>query len=440
MGLAKKIEEIILWRGLYVVSVFIINLLMARLLGAGPSGNFYILLNNLSFIILIVGFCVESAIVYFGASERIKFKKLATFSLIWSVSAWVVSCIILLFCWPALMKEYNLLWLSGYIFSFLLINNSTALFQVQHNFTLYSFLLLLMNVLLIFFLIIVLSGIFSKGVISESVIEDDLSSNYSIGANFIVVFIQAILLVGFSWRNIKRPWFQLPDFFEVRLLLKYAVLSFGTNIVFFLVYRVDYWFISYFWQDKDLGNYIQVSKLVQIFMVFPTFLGTIIFPTSAKGDVVQLNEKLAALSRVIFTSYLIILTILFVIGKVLFPFLYGESFSGMYLPFILLIPGILALSIHSLITAYYAGKNKVIVNFKGALLALLFILVIDYLLIPIFGNSGAAIASSVGYMVYAIFMFYIFHKDQHLSFLQFLLIKKGDWHWLKQRIINNNGT
>ncbi|MFM9909691.1 MAG: polysaccharide biosynthesis C-terminal domain-containing protein, partial [Chitinophagaceae bacterium] len=338
-----------------------------------------------------------------------------------------------------LMKEYNLLWLSGYIFSFLLINNSTAIFQVQHNFTMYSFLLLLMNVLLIFFLIIVLSGILSKAVISESVNEDELSSNYSIKANFLVVFIQAILLVGYSWRNITRPRFQLPDFFEVKLILKYAVLSLSTNIVFFLVYRVDYWFINYFWQDKDLGNYIQVSKLVQIFMVFPTFLGTIIFPTSAKGDVKQLNEKLAALSRVIFTSYVIILTILFVVGKVLFPFLYGESFSGMYMPFILLIPGILALSIHSLITAYYAGKNKVIVNLKGALLALLFILVLDYLLIPIFGNSGAAIASSVGYLVYAIFMFYIFHKDQQLSFLQFLLIKKGDWYWLKQRILNNKG-
>ena len=63
MGLAKKIGENVFWRGLYLASLFLINLLMARILGAGESGQFFLLINKLALIILVISFCLEAAIV-----------------------------------------------------------------------------------------------------------------------------------------------------------------------------------------------------------------------------------------------------------------------------------------------------------------------------------------------------------------------------------------
>ena len=47
------------------------------------------------------------------------------------------------------------------------------------------------------------------------------------------------------------------DKIALKPLLKYASIAFIGNVLFFLMYRVDYWFIDYFVKDKILlGNYI----------------------------------------------------------------------------------------------------------------------------------------------------------------------------------------
>ena len=96
MGVAKKIGQHFLWRGLYLVSVFVINLMMARILGASDSGQFYLLLNNLSLIVLLMGFSLESALVYFSAEGKIAPQKLFTLTIVWSLLVLAVSFLFLL--------------------------------------------------------------------------------------------------------------------------------------------------------------------------------------------------------------------------------------------------------------------------------------------------------------------------------------------------------
>ena len=136
----------------------------------------------------------------------------------------------------------------------------------------------------------------------------------------------------------------------------------------------------------------------------------------------------------LFSIYFLSLLLLALFGKFLFPYIYGESYDRMYSPMLWLSPGILALALQALLTAYYAGRDKVKYNLFGALLALIVIVIADFILIPPYAADGAAMGSSLGYLAYAIFMFVNYKKDTGIAYPEFLLVRKNDFQWLKDEL------
>ena len=99
----------------------------------------------------------------------------------------------------------------------------------------------------------------------------------------------------------------------------------------------------------------------------------------------------------------------------------------MYQAFLFLIPGILSLSGLFILTAYYAGKNRVRVNIYGALLALAVVLVGDIIFIPRYGINAAALTSSIGYIVYQAYVLWMFRKEYQTSLTGFFIVRFSDW-------------
>ena len=189
---------------------------------------------------------------------------------------------------------------------------------------------------------------------------------------------------------------------------------------------IKYWFVNKYCTDADLGNYIQACKLAQLFFIVPSILAAVVFPMTASGRREEMNEKMQLLSRGLILFYCIACSGLIVLGYWLFPFVFGETFNNMYLPFILLVPAILSYSVIHLLAAYYSGKKVLSVNFKGNLIALIIIVVGDMLLIPRFGINGAASVSSVGYICYMSFILLMHRKEYKSRFADFLLFRKKD--------------
>ncbi|HRI22765.1 MAG TPA: polysaccharide biosynthesis C-terminal domain-containing protein, partial [Panacibacter sp.] len=210
-------------------------------------------------------------------------------------------------------------------------------------------------------------------------------------------------------------------------------LALMANIIFFLVYRIDYLFVnaSPVCTAADLGNYIQVSKLGQMLLIFPQIIASVIFPRSASGiDRKELNTSLMIIARLFSQLYLVIMIVIVVCGKFLFTGLFGETFNKMQLPFIILVPGIFSLSVLSLLSAYFSGKGKVSVNVTGAVVALLFVIAGDYFFVPLYGIVAAAIISTLGYTINLGYSLYIFYKDYHINVFGFFRWRKDDYRWL----------
>ena len=248
-------------------------------------------------------------------------------------------------------------------------------------------------------------------------------------------FVQGMCMaIATKIKYIKKGMLRFLTLPEFKLLFHYCALAFMGNIIFFLLYRIDYFFVEKYCTAGELGNYIQVSKLGHLFFILPTILASAVFPITAGGQKEGMYKLLTMLSRAIFFLYLLVCLILVLTGKWLFPFVFGESYTAMYQSFLWLIPGILSLSGIFTLTAYFAGKNKIKVNIIGSVYALIVILIGDIIFIPKYGINAAALVSSIGYIVYQVYIIMVFKKEYPGSAADFFIFRWSDWKQIKNSI------
>jgi O-antigen/teichoic acid export membrane protein len=249
---------------------------------------------------------------------------------------------------------------------------------------------------------------------------------------FMVVYFGAFLLAGLLMALMMRLFYSrnwrggLPSAADSRKLMRYALLAFIGNLVFFLLYRVDYLFVDRFCSPGDLGNYIQVSKLGQLLVQFPTILASVMFPLLAGRNNVNASNLLQPLSRI--TCFIILLACLLpvVAGGWLFPFIFGATFTNMYIPFLLLVPGMLFLGVHIILASYFAAMANIKANIISTLLGLLVILAGDIIFIPLYKIAAAALMSSLSYFVMMLYSMWVFQKKYPSGWSNFFFLQKGD--------------
>ena len=434
MNFKKVLVQSLLWRGLYFFTLLLVNVFLSRYLKAEGAGWVYYLSNIFSFSLIIISVCIEAGVTYFASGKIIETGKLVWFTLAWNfvVCLMVLMAVsIYIFFEPeASLIPNNLYYYFGifYLSGLFLTNCGTALFYAENNFFLPNLLLTLWNILLVI-------------LIPKAHTANDLNAASStLAVYFLVFLLQGLsIIVAYGIKKKTFAFISLPTVSEVKRIFKYCSVVMLGNIVLFLVYRIDYLFvnISPVCTAADLGNYIQVSKLGQMLLIIPQIIGSVIFPRTASGfDRKELNTSLMIIARLFAQLYFIILIVVVFAGHWLFTWLFGETFNEMQLPFIILIPGIFCLSVVNLLSAYFAGKGKVGVNVKGAMLGLFIVVILDYFLVPVYGIIAAAAISTLGYAVHLAYPLYIFYKDYDIRLVDFFRWQRADYSWLKSLLAN----
>jgi Na+-driven multidrug efflux pump len=98
-----------------------------------------------------------------------------------------------------------------------------------------------------------------------------------------------------------------------------------------------------------------------------------------------------------------------------------------------MIPGLLFVSAHTLVAAFFAGKNKITYNLKASILTLITITVLDFLLIPSMGKIGAAIACTISYSTGGMYIMKLYSDHENYPFFK-ILVNKNDIDWLRYKI------
>ncbi len=86
-------------------------------------------------------------------------------------------------------------------------------------------------------------------------------------------------------------------------------------------------------------------------------------------------------------------------APVVVPLVFGADFDRSVLPFVLLLPGTVALAGSKILSAYVFSRGKPIINAWISLATLIVTVVADVILIPLFDVAGAAAGASIAYIV-----------------------------------------
>jgi O-antigen/teichoic acid export membrane protein len=423
MSVKKAIQDILLWRGLNFLSVFILNVLVARFFEASQAGSLFFFINNLSLIILVLSFSLESGMGYYAAAGNIRASRLAMLALAWCILSFVLTFLLLdnfAEHISPLQGINSKLVATFFVGGSLLTSFYSALYFARENFFIPNLCLLVINLVLIVLFVLGMQGV--------------VAGEWLIYAYFTGFLLQGLLIALFYFFSNQGRDYDLPSSVDLQKIIKYSSAAFLSNIIFFLVYRVDYWFIEKYCTPVELGNYIQVSKIVQWFLLIPMMIGTAIFPLTASGKDIGLINKIVSISRLLLWIYLFACIGLAITGFWLFAWIFGETYIYMFPVFLLHIPGILALAGLYPVSSYHAGIRRVDINLKGSLLALMVIILLNVVFTPLYGIYAASVASSVGYLAYFIFSLHFFNRQNKIKLYDFFKPVTADYTSLKSML------
>lgn len=426
MSLRKNLYQNFLWRGIYFATVFALNVGIARFYEAGMSGWINFISNNFSLALLIGSLSLETGVIYFGASDKANQGRLAFFSLLWSLLVSIIFVFIsglLINQSPGIASKGLISFASVcYVSGILLSNFFMNLFIVQKEYAAPNIILSLFNLLLL---------VCIPGALFFDIFDKETYLYFFYGVYVlqgVALVICYVLMYGF------RNW-KLPGLTLLKKLFRYSLIALAGNLVFFFVYRVDYWFIDYYRNnDAEMGNYIQASKLGQMLLVGANIIAGTVFPQTAGGIKENMARQIQLISRNLLLLFIVLAVFVFLAGSRLFEWVFGDSFNIMFYPFLVLLPGIYCLSVLLVLSAYFGGINRPGVNVAGALCGLAVIVTGDLLLIPRMGIIGAAMVSSLGYAVCMLYALIAFTRENQSGWTGFFSFRRGDQNWLKKLV------
>lgn len=405
----KNILWGLVWRALFFVSNFVFNIAFARYFGAQQSGAIYFIINNLSLFILISTVNIETGIGYHAAvTKQIYDGYLLVLGLAFTIFSITALLLCLKFSFIAqLFTDQNWPWYFSviYIFGNILVSIISALLYAQNKY-------LLPNCLL------AASTFIASAIYFLSKKWSFLSPEQCLSIFFWYNLLQGVLLFIFFiiGLNHRFVWKKIPVY-KIKQILTFSLIALVNNVFFFLLYRMDYWFVDRFTSLSEMGNYVQVSKFGQLLLIAPVIFSSIIQPRITDKSIERFDKTAAMAFTVIIIGGCFSFFFVLFFGHLFFENVLGKEFNGMYIPTLVKIPAIVFLSLQFVLGTWFSGTNKVKYNLYATLVGVVIMAIGDYFLIPVYGIVGASIATLIAYSLVFATAVYLFHFKTNQNFI-----------------------
>jgi Na+-driven multidrug efflux pump len=117
----------------------------------------------------------------------------------------------------------------------------------------------------------------------------------------------------------------------------------------------------------------------------------------------------------------------FLFSEFIIQVAYSSAFLPAAVALKILLPGIVVLSISKVLSSHLTGRGKPIYSTRAALIALGVNIPLNFWLIPKWGISGAAFASTIAYFIQALVVLMYFVKVSRNKVYDTLVIKREDF-------------
>jgi O-antigen/teichoic acid export membrane protein len=183
-----------------------------------------------------------------------------------------------------------------------------------------------------------------------------------------------------------------------RELLRYALPFYVANLPVHFSYRIDGYMIAWLIAvpSASLGYYSMAVALAELVFFFPDAVSVLFFPHVA-GTTREESDRLVSMVSRVTVLVSAVVAVLLMPAAAITIWVFVPAFGPALAPFVVLLPGVAALSASKVIAGYMAGTNRPGVRTVVSFGTLAVNIVANLILIPRFGIVGAAAASLVSY-------------------------------------------
>lgn len=417
MSFFKKSIHTIFFRSVKIIIGLFVSVIIARLLGPHNKGLLSAITLIPTFIVLFGGLGIETSNLFFTAKNKKKANQYYSNSLILSIFLSIIFIPIGL-----------------WVFYFF---KSRWFVEVPFKYLLYSLILVPIGFLTKYLMGIVLG--FNKIEISNK-IGFFLDATNLFFLVFIVIFFKLTvvsliclsifigflnfgLLLYFLRKEIHLDLRVSPNFHYLKEFFGYGIKGHFSNILSFFNYRLDMFLVMYFRNATQLGVYTIAVAIAEKMWIIPDILSSVLFP-----HISTYNDKnlTSFLSRIVFTIMMIGSLLVVLVGRYFILLLYGKSYITSIYPLLFLLPGIIFLSIAKLISSDIMGRGRSDITLISSGIAGGSNLIFNLILIPPYGISGAAIASSISYTMHSLYLAYRYLKLSGQQWMRLFIINRDD--------------
>lgn len=400
----------------------VLAIIFSRTLGAEGKGVVTILVLIPSMVGLALDLGISIANVYFLRSKNISKDILFTNSMVWALSIGVIGAGGTLFflkwkyAYDFDSDSLKYLIAAALVPMFLFLALQRRLLLSTEKIVSYN-----LNNILQPTLILVCSLLF--------LLFNRLTVTFALFAYFISLLLLSLLIV--KALKVNAIIFRLQTLIDS---VKFGFFGHIGTVTQQFNFRVDVLILAALSGDKAVGLYSVAYTCAEVLLRFPRAIGTILFP-KVSGLTEAESNRLTTQVFKLCNFVLIFLTLFSAVGGYfLIPMLFGKEFALSINPFLFLLPGVYFFGWNNVLIEDLKGRGHPNYKLYTAGLALVFMVCLDFILIPDYSLIGASIASSIAYTISGLFSLYLFCKKTKNPIRQMLYINKHDLQYLTKQL------
>ncbi len=386
---------------------FATSVIVARTLGPDGKGVYILLVTLGAFLVLFFNFGLNAAITYLTARKAFSTKDLFSFAVAAALFWGLIGILVFLPFYRLALAETLLAGVSqGYIYwvsvlfpvsllvSFLISILLGQQFLFQYN-------LVEVGRLFANLVLQILAAYLGWG-LTGAVVAWLIANLAALG--LVIWFTRASISLRINRiRNIIRPAFS------------YGARSYVANLLTFFNYRLDSFLVNFFVGTAAVGLYSTSVSVAELLYYLPNAISSALFPKIPTLNPEAASQLTARLCRLVLLVALPLCLAFGLAGFFLIPLVFGSPFQPAVMPFLLLLPGIIGISLSKILAADLSGRGKPQYSMYTSIFTVIITIILDVLLIPRGNIQGAAVASTIAYLASAVLYVNGFSKETHSS-------------------------
>lgn len=220
----------------------------------------------------------------------------------------------------------------------------------------------------------------------------------------------------------------------IRPILAFSMVGYFSNLINLVNYRFDVWVVDQYHGVAALGLYAVAVGTGQLLFYVPEPFSRVVQPYLFGQLDDEMLSRYKAVARLNFTSLLALALMMGIVAPWVLPLLFGEVFTGSVLALQLLLPGVIFSGATKILALLVIQRGQQRFNLLATAVGAIFTIGLDLLLIPIWGIEGAAVASTLAYLVILVIVLIVIRYRSAIPLHDMFLLRISDYRLLRQQM------